>query len=137
MGARMPPAYWREYRRRNRERLNAQQTARRSSAEDKARRAEYRGRPEVRERVNAAARQATATLAVTISAPYTGHPILEEARRLAGSWYGATLYDATREDAAGEAVLAMLEGRDPAAAVRAVRAAEVAWERLTTTLPDA
>lgn len=52
--------------------------------------------------------------------PYTGDPMLDEARMLAGDlWYGDDIYNADREDAAGEAVLAMIEGRDPREAVRA------------------
>lgn len=65
--------------------------------------------------------------------PYTGHPMLDEARMLAGDlWYGDDIYNADREDAAGEAVLAMLEGRDPQEAVRAYYARAAGYQRSTT-----
>lgn len=60
--------------------------------------------------------------------PYIGHPILERAREIAGrAWYGTVLYDPIREDAAGVAVVAILEGVDPVAAVRSFMQAERGW----------
>jgi hypothetical protein len=66
---------------------------------------------------------------------FLGHPILEQAQALAGRpWYGGALYDATREDAAGEAVLAILEGRDPEEAIHAFMADEREWHGRTVSL---
>lgn len=135
----MPPEYYRAYRRKHRARLREQENARRRTPEFHARRRalpsrqsayraarEYPGRNEQRQSVASA----------PLPAPYTGHPLLEQARQLAGSWYGNTLYDAGREDAAGEAVLALLEGRDPREAIRAYRAEETAWQRMTMPLAE-
>lgn len=67
--------------------------------------------------------------------PYIGHPLLERARAIAGpAWYGDDVYQPAREDAAGEAVVALLTGGDPCAAARASLAAEAAWRRRTVPL---
>lgn len=89
-----------------------------------------------------AARRRSAQRAVCESSDHTllpraagGHPLLEEARRLAGPvWHTARLYWPLREDAAGEAVLAMLEQRDPVAAIRRYLASERAYRALTVPL---
>jgi hypothetical protein len=63
-----------------------------------------------------------------VPSPYRGHPVLDLARELVGEpWYGDRLYDPVLEDALGEAVLAMLEGRDPVVAARAEISRELRW----------
>ena len=80
-----------------------------------------------------------------LPAPYTGHPLLDTARQIAGpAWYGDSLYDPTKEDAAGEVVLALLAGDDPVVAVkrfyhqhRLTTYYERAFSALPPTLHDA
>lgn len=68
---------------------------------------------------------------------FVGHPVLEQAVALTGrAWYGADLYDPTREDAAAEAVLAILEGRDPKEAIHDFRKKEWEWRYFNKEMPD-
>ena len=64
--------------------------------------------------------------------PFLGHPLFAQARQLVvptRTW--GDLQDPLNEDLMSVAVLAILEGEDPVAAVRAARAAEVRWRRST------
>lgn len=74
---------------------------------------------------------------IEIPVLFRGDPILEAAQRMAGRpWYGNDRYDPTREDAAGEAVLAMLEGRDPREAIHAYNRIEWEWRFHTVEVPE-
>lgn len=67
---------------------------------------------------------------------FTGHEVLEQAVELVGRpWVGRRdTYDPSREDWAAEAVLAILEGRDPEEAVQLARRADMAWRFSTVEL---
>ncbi len=116
----MSPAWWRAYRAKHRETLLAQQRA------GRARR--LAADPTLHARLAAQkaawrAGQRAAGAGALVSAPppelFLGHPLLEQARSLVrGWWYGDRLYHAQPEDAAAEAVLALLEDRDPLVAIR-------------------
>lgn len=109
----MSAEYWRKYRARNRERINAQQRAARSKGRVRNRSREYARR----------ASRAVPPLA----------PIYPELRR------GAKLAFREEElamDVEQERALAEVEGRDPNEAARAYRARERAWIRLTTSFPE-
>lgn len=86
-----------------------------------------------------AAEYARRSRAVTL-APMTtlhhGHALFDAARAVVGpARSGLTiLYDPLHEDLLSEAVVALIEGRDPSAAVRAYRAAETTWRRITGPL---
>jgi hypothetical protein len=69
---------------------------------------------------------------------FTGHPIFEQARAIVGpDKSGFTvLLDPLNEDLMSVAVVALIEGTDPVAAVRRFRANETAWRRLTGPLLD-
>lgn len=79
---------------------------------------------------------------VVIPVLHTGHELFEAARRATGierDERSRTLRrrdDVMREDGLSEAVLALLEGRDPAAAWRSFRNRELAWVYRTCWLPD-
>lgn len=120
MGGKMPASYWRAYRQRNKERLNAQQRAQPARL---ARRADpaYRAKKNAAERERRA-REGGGRGPLVLALPYTGHPLLEQARSIAGHcWYGTVLYDPLREDGASVALLALLEGAGEAEAARRVR----------------
>lgn len=124
-------AYHRRYRAAHRAAINAAQAARR--------RQRYRDDPAYRAAEHAANRRARlralgrrgdepTSTHVPLAHPYRGHPLLDEARAIAGEpWYGTVLYDPLREDAAGEALLAHFEGRDPRRAVASFLRRE--WRR--------
>lgn len=63
---------------------------------------------------------------------YVGHPVFEEATRAAGLTGASYSVDWGQYDILGEAVLAILEGRDPKQAVSKQRAAMRGIERSTT-----
>lgn len=67
---------------------------------------------------------------------HTGHQLFELARAVVGLRKGSmhTLYDPLHEDLLSEAVVALVAGEDPAAAVRAYRRREQAWGRVTAPL---
>jgi len=63
------------------------------------------------------------------------HPLLEEAAKLVPHKTAlTTLYDPLHEDLRQEAVLAILEGRDPVAAVKSYGSRERAWGRVTAPI---
>jgi hypothetical protein len=79
-----------------------------------------------------AAHASAAVDRTTLPDPYQGHVLFDAAHALVGRvWYGDTMYDPLKEDAMSEAILAMLEGRDPREAVRHYLAAERAWTART------
>ena len=70
-----------------------------------------------------------------IPAPATGHPLFEEAARIV-PFYGrgrsvSFWHEELEYDLRAEAVLALLEGRDPVEAVNRYRGRERTWERTT------
>lgn len=67
---------------------------------------------------------------------HVGHPLFDAARAIVGPRVTSlvTLHDPLHEDLLSEAVLALLEGRDPAEAVRAYGARERAYGRVTCPL---
>jgi hypothetical protein len=68
---------------------------------------------------------------------YTGHAVFDEARKAARMTVNtAYSVDWGQNDILGEATLAILEGRDPEAAVRALRAAEKGLDRRRTWYAD-
>jgi hypothetical protein len=117
MGGTMPPEWWREYRRRNRERLAAQQQERRRR---KPRVRDYAA--EWRAEVGRRGPQAEVEPLPLLMAH------LQHGSRVA-FWE-----DELRLDLAQEEALALLEGRDPAAGVRAYRARETAWRAMVAPL---
>jgi hypothetical protein len=70
---------------------------------------------------------------------HLGHDLFEEARRIVGQRRTSllTLEDPLHDDLLSEATLALLEGRDPADAVRRYGATERAFGRVTCPLLDA
>lgn len=75
---------------------------------------------------------------VEISAPYTGHRWLDMARTAASQTYVNPLYPSSDDyyDDMGEALLAILEGRDPKEAVKEYRSKEYASRRLFIRMGD-
>lgn len=67
--------------------------------------------------------------------PYVGHPLFEQARR-AANLYTDYASDFGQNDRIGEAVVALLEGRDPKEAVSRWRRREAAHERRGVRLSD-
>lgn len=69
---------------------------------------------------------------------HEGHELFEFARRVVGPAPTSlvSLHDPLHEDLLSEATLALLEGRDPGAAVRAFGARERAFGRVTCQLLD-
>lgn len=122
MGSKMPASYWRAYRARNRIRIREQERARRRAPEVRKARHQQEARRLQRRRAEREAR---------VICPWTGHEFLALAVQLVpmSSWDPDL-----SEDLRSEAVLAMLEGRDPQQAVRAERARHKAWEAVTTFL---
>jgi hypothetical protein len=71
--------------------------------------------------------------------PFTGHPIFDQARALVGpdpKGFMTYLADPLHEDLLSVAVVAIIEGSDPLAAVRRFRAAETGWRRVAGPLLD-
>jgi hypothetical protein len=71
---------------------------------------------------------------------HSGHPLFDQARAIVGpNRSGLTvLRDPLYDDLIAVATLAILQGRDPAEAVRRFRSAELAWRRVTCSLiPEA
>lgn len=68
--------------------------------------------------------------------PYVGHPVFEQAAKVARLTSIAFSVDWGQNDIMGEATLAILEGRDPAEAVRAFRAAEKRIDRSRRWVAD-
>jgi hypothetical protein len=70
---------------------------------------------------------------------HLGHDLFERARRIVGPKQStlATLHDPLHEDLLSEATLALLEGRDPADAVREYGARERSFGRVTCPLFEA
>jgi hypothetical protein len=112
-------AYWRAYRAANRDRLNAQQRARRATHRPSRgdRSAESAGRP---------SRAAAGDAPLPVLFP-------KLVRGVALSFWE----DELRMDLHQERILAALEGRDPDAAAKLYRAREVAWHRWTGPLLEA
>lgn len=79
------------------------------------------------------------TSAPPLPEPYQGHKWLEMAREAAGVLHtvinGTEITDRYYDDV-GEALLALMEGRDPDEAVREYRRREFAARRLTTHMSD-
>lgn len=92
--------------------------------------------PEYRERQLARWRNAFADVA--IPAPYTGHRWLDRARGVVTKGYVDPMCPSSDDyyDDMGEAVLALLEGRDPKQAVKEYRSKEYASRRLFIRLGD-
>ena len=67
---------------------------------------------------------------------HEGHVLFEQARRIVGPKRSSlvSLHDPLHEDMLSEATLALLEGRDPRAAIRAFGARERAFGRVTCPL---
>ena len=65
-----------------------------------------------------------------------GHPLFDQARAIVGpNRSGLTvLRDPLYDDLIAVATLAILQGRDPAEAVRRFRSAELSWRRITCSL---
>jgi hypothetical protein len=136
MPAKMPASYYGAYRIRNRERLNAQERARKAAqrlADPEAVRLVSRcERERARTRRLQAAPAQAPPAAPAVPRPYDGHYLLRYAweiakRTGAQDWRGEHVYDPLREDAAGVALLAMLEGVDPTTAVKRFLTDERAW----------
>ena len=110
-----------EYRERQRERRRQ----RRAAAGRGDRSAEYA--------LRAAKRQ---TALEPIPLPHTGHPLFDLARSIVGATRsGLTiLHDPLHEDLLSVAVVALVEGVDPVAAVKAFRSREIAWRRTSGPL---
>jgi hypothetical protein len=70
---------------------------------------------------------------------HCGHELFEQARSIVGPRLSSllALYDPLYDDLVSEATLALIEGRDPSAAIRAYRAKEHAFGRVTCPLFDA
>jgi hypothetical protein len=112
MGGKMSAAWWRDYRRRNGERVNAQLRARRSRGRNRGDRSrEYAKRPT---RAN--------------PRPTPLYPHLKHGSTV--SWWHTEL----AMDLEQERELARLEGRDPEDAVARYRARELRWFNLTVPL---
>ena len=133
MGGKMPAAYHRTWRAKHRERVNVRQRVRR--------RLRYATDPAYRAAKLAAGHKAgwwrtgARPDRTPVPCPFLGHPAFDQARQVAGPiWYGARVYDPLREDATSEAVLALLEGRDPHAAVQRYLRTEWAWRWWTRPL---
>ena len=132
MGGKQSAEWWREYRARNRDRLNAQQRARRAG----------RPRDRTRERAVAAARareRRAADAAFVIPAPYTGSDVFDHARLIVHKH--ARLKPDTRtrvygdqfEDCVGEVVVALIEGSCAISAIHRFRKREWDWRRFCLT----
>jgi hypothetical protein len=67
---------------------------------------------------------------------HAGHRLFDRARAIVGPRRSSlvTLYDPLHDDLLSEATLALLEGRDPREAIRAFRAREQAFGRITCPL---
>lgn len=121
----MDAADWREYRRRNADRLREYNRARRQQPKLRAQRHVQEQRRRNRRRVEES----------PIPALHVGHPWFERARRLVPDAPAMTQLMSTAEalvaDARSEAVLAMAERRDPVRAVRAFIRREGAWMSAT------
>jgi hypothetical protein len=120
-------AWWRDYRIRRGEELRAYNRERRR--QPKVRR--QRHASESRRRARIRAGQAIPSL-------HTGHPLFDFARAVVAEITPLRLYvspvEIDRQDARSEAVLAMLEQRDPRAAAIAFLRDQAAWRRLTQPL---
>ena len=70
---------------------------------------------------------------------HLGHDLFEQARRIVGPRRTGltTLYDPLYDDLLSEATLALLEGRDPADAIRHYRTSEQVFGRVTRPLDEA
>lgn len=117
-------AYYRDWRAAHpeyRERQNALRKARRA-VQSRDRRSEYAQRP--------------SRAIVPLPAPFLGHPLFDAARAIVGMDRGTLtmLHDPLREDLLSEAVVALVEGRDPSEAVRRFRAIENGWRAWTCEL---
>lgn len=129
MSGKMSAEWWREYRRRRGEQLRAYNRDRRQTPLVRAQRhaSEERRRRRVRE--------AEAAKAVILT-----HPLLDAAAALVPLHATGSLLrfrsELTAEDARSEAVLAMLEGRDAALAVRAFRTAELRFAAIHRPLME-
>lgn len=67
---------------------------------------------------------------------HTGHPFFEQARAFVRPGSMAVWHDPLPDDLMSEAVLALLEGRDPAGAVARYARTERVWQRMTYSLPE-
>lgn len=69
---------------------------------------------------------------------HLGHQLFDRARNVVGprTTSFVTLFDPLYDDLVSEATLAIIEGRDPSDAVRAYRARERGFERVTCQLLD-
>jgi len=119
MGGKMPAGYWRDYRARNRQRLSAQQRARRAaSARDRVDRIAEYARTAAKRAAERAAEQPLTPL----------FPDLHHGE-VVSFWDVELLMDLRQERA-----LAELEGRDPEEAAREYRARERSWFHHTAPL---
>lgn len=121
--------WWRAYRAAHRTAIQATVRARRATPDGRAR--------HTTDEIARRARRRAEDLARTVP---LDHPLLAEAALLVPSPQAGRdvrfRAEVMAEDARSEAVLAMVEGRDPSAAVRAYRAWEGAWGRRTAPLAD-
>ena len=99
---------------------------------------EYYRRPEVQERYRLRWRELYGDPHpdVVVAAPYTGHRWLEMARGVAGVPDPEAPWAEDKYDEMGEAVLALLEGRDMEEAVAAYRKQEYVSRHLTVRVED-
>lgn len=123
----MSAAWWRDYRRRR-------------STELREYNRQRRRRPEVRAQRHASEQRRRERLRATEAAKLVPliHPLLDAAAELVPMGVTGTLLrfraEMTVEDARSEAVVALIEGRDPSDAVKAFMARERAWEALHAPL---
>jgi hypothetical protein len=109
--------WWRDYRARNRERLNRQQRERRAAT------------PRVRGDRSAEYAKRASRAMPDMPALHVGHPLFDQAREIVGRRTGSlvTLYDTSYDDHIGAVVLALVEGVDPAEALSASRRFFTSW----------
>jgi hypothetical protein len=120
----MNAAYYREYRRRNADRLREYNRLRRQQPKLKAQRYAAENRRRARR--------------VPVYTPEATHRLLDQAARLLPERPHLLMLksqdEAMWEDARSEAVLALLERRDPTEAIRAYRNRELEWQHKTSPL---
>jgi enterochelin esterase-like enzyme len=117
MGGKMPPEYWREYRKRNREKLLAQERARRKT------------KPRVRDRTAEYAKRIKARVDRTPLPLLHAQEFTRNRGRIIAFWEEELEHDMIQE-----AHLAKLEGRDPVKAMQRYETREKSWRNITCEL---
>jgi hypothetical protein len=121
-----PPEYWREYRR---------HWSRAHRAGENARKARNRAIPGWRA-AHEHDHRPPAAAPEPIPSLHLGHPLFDQARRFVQASTMTILCDPLPDDLMSEAVLALLEGRDPKAAVARYRKCERSWQEATCPLTE-